>query len=111
MPRGNPRRHIPERADWTEIWHAALGNMPRRMGDKRGSPSVLRALLGYKVKDLKGRNSASQHFHTAASHGQKPRDAKRALMLQALAGPHGKILVYALATIRGVDLSKYPKWP
>jgi len=107
----NPQREPEERTMWLAAWVSALSHMPRRMGDKCGSPSVLRSLLGYKVKDLNGRNTASQHFHSAMSRGQKPRDPYRAKLLLMLAGPYGTTIARALAARRGLDLSKYPKWP
>lgn len=105
----NPKRE--DRAYWTELWFNARSNMPRRKGDHRGSPLVLRMLLGYTYRDQHHRNSASQHFHTASSRGDKPKDENRAELLRMLAGPYGTVIARALASKRGLNLSKYPKWP
>jgi len=97
---------------WSRMWITARKNMPRIHERYMGSPTVLRALLGYSIVTKSGRKmSCAQHVYTAIARGDKPRNPKQARLLTMLAGPHGKSIAKAIAIRRGLDISKYKVWP
>lgn len=109
----NPKKSEDERVYWSETWRLARGNMPRRHPYNMGSPTVLRALLGYKVGPSESGvpTGVGQHCRTAEDRGDRPRCPQRQRILKMLAGPHGKTIAIAIAIQRGFDLSKWKHWP
>jgi hypothetical protein len=94
-----------ERDEWSEIWYAALLNMPKKSNSI--GATMLYRLLGYRIWDPQGRNRAAHHYFTNRVRGSKPKDPKRQELLKQLAGPHGQVIARAIAAKRGIDLKKY----
>ena len=89
-----------ERRYWSHLWEKARDNV--------GTATRVRALLGYKCYDKRGRNCAAQHFNTDRTRGSIPKQENQRRLLMLLGGPHGKTFAKIMYIQKGWDTKNLP---